>query len=828
MKIGRKYTIVLFGTIFLYAAIQPQTPPLTAGETPSLLINEVMCHPIDNENTNEWIELYNPSEESIDVSGWMIADEKEVDTITADSDHGDGTTSIPPGGYALLTDKGTTAYETFTVTENTIRLMVDDSTLCGYGLNNKKEKISLMDQEDTVIDAMEWGDDYDDVPGYPAIVPSEGNSLCRSEFTDNDDSSVDFSETIPTPGSENIVISEDDSGDDSEDDSEDGQGDIIESEEDDVESIIYPLLITELYYDTHPNINDEYVRLMNPQNISVDVSRWYLTDEPWNEPEDQPKILFPEHTVIPPFASWYITKNATAFLLETAVMPNFEYGVDSHQLVPQLSTIKTVCLSNTGGLVGLFSASQTLIDVVIFGTTDQYVSCWEGPAINSSGQGIILKRNRVNGIPVDTNTSSDWVHSRIYHIGQSDFPLQTFSSPADVTVFISPDNSYETIIHELRDAQRSIDITMYEFTNPFLFDELLDALTRNVTIRVFMEGAPIGGMDDRERYILTTLASHGALVRFMVSDYDKHVYARYQFTHAKYIIIDNETVIVESANWAKTGIPRDSTFGNREWGVVVRNDDVAIYFSNVFQEDWNPNYRDSYPIEAMHLATLPDFCLDYEVPSGSYHPDFSARTISGPSFITPVLSPDNSEQVILDVIDNATTTIYIQQLYVYTNWEETTSPLVQHLINKSQQNVTIYLILDYNPDYEASIALLNETKQFLESYGIQVKFISSEWSPFTAIHNKGMIVDNMTVLISSINWNEQSLRKNREAGILLKNTDAAAYYASVFLSDWNLEATTVLHLDNQSVDYKYLLLIAVVFGITIALIVRDWRKRKWR
>jgi phosphatidylserine/phosphatidylglycerophosphate/cardiolipin synthase-like enzyme len=99
-----------------------------------------------------------------------------------------------------------------------------------------------------------------------------------------------------------------------------------------------------------------------------------------------------------------------------------------------------------------------------------------------------------------------------------------------------------------------------------------------------------------------------------------------------------------------------------------------------------------------------------------------------------------------------------------------------------------------------------------------------------AIHygpNKGMIIDNTTVLISSINWNEQSIRKNREAGLLVTSKEIASYYASVFLSDWNLEPTQT----NASVlswaDYKYLVLVAVVVCIILVLIARDWRKRKW-
>ena len=196
--------------------------------------------------------------------------------------------------------------------------------------------------------------------------------------------------------------------------------------------------------------------------------------------------------------------------------------------------------------------------------------------------------------------------------------------------------------------------------------------------------------------------------------------------------------------------------------------------------------------------------------------------------MAPVFSPDNSEQLICDAIDSATTTIDIEQLYIYKDWAETLSPLVEHLINKSTQGVTIKIILDYNTGYTDTIALLNDTKEFLEQYGIQVKFISSDWSPFTTVHNKGMIIDNQTVLISSINWNEQSVTQNREAGILITNPEIATYYATVFHADWALQPPQATPPGFSWADYKNLVLIALVCGITIALIAHDWRKRKWK
>jgi phosphatidylserine/phosphatidylglycerophosphate/cardiolipin synthase-like enzyme len=230
----------------------------------------------------------------------------------------------------------------------------------------------------------------------------------------------------------------------------------------------------------------------------------------------------------------------------------------------------------------------------------------------------------------------------------------------------------------------------------------------------------------------------------------------------------------------------------------------------------------------MNWTLPPDFFMTKTVPHGSYTPRFTAQTFTGSQTITPMFSPDTSEQLLCDAISAANETIYVEQLYIYKDWDERGSPLVDRLINKSTQGVDVRVILDYNPAYTETTQQLNDTKQYLEENGILVKFISTAWSPFTAIHNKGMIIDNTTVLVSSINWNEQSVTRNREAGVLLQNPAAASYYATVFLSDWSQKPSQHPAALSSWADYKYYMLIAVVFSITLALLIRDWRKRKWR
>ena len=308
---------------------------------------------------------------------------------------------------------------------------------------------------------------------------------------------------------------------------------------------------------------------------------------------------------------------------------------------------------------------------------------------------------------------------------------------------------------------------------------------------------------------------------------EKRVHARYTFNHGKYLIIDNTSVIVESCNWAKTGIPIDPSFGNREWGIIVRNKDVAEYFLNVFLDDWNPSRCDSYAIHEMDFSIPSDFYLDETIISGSYNPQFEPLTFNGNFSAIPVFSPDTSFDAICSLIDSASESIYIEQLYIYRDWSNEMNPFVEQLVNKSEQGVNIKVILNYNPNYETSNEKCNQTKLFFEENGIEVKFVFTNWSYFTNIHNKGMIVDNRSVLVSSINWNENSVTRNREAGIIIESEEVARYYTEVFFYDWDLIPLESENITTSQGINKNTIYIAVIFTMTFALIIRDWRKRQW-
>ena len=164
-----------------------------------------MYNPTFDDCYNEWIELYNPTDKPIDVEGWRIVDNNEEDLIEGDDVNGNGTTIIPPHGYAIITDSDTQVYDNFVVAEDAIKLRVEDNSI-GYRLGNREDKLILKNATGAIVDAIEWGFDYIDVPGSPIPDVNEGYSIARYTNVDTDNTLADFyDETDPTPGSENIV-----------------------------------------------------------------------------------------------------------------------------------------------------------------------------------------------------------------------------------------------------------------------------------------------------------------------------------------------------------------------------------------------------------------------------------------------------------------------------------------------------------------------------------------------------------------------------------------------------------------------------------------------
>lgn len=116
----------------------------------ALIINEIMADPVADESLNEWIELYNNESASINVSSWIIGDNDDNDTIEGGLYNKEGAV-IPAYGFAIITDDATRVYNNFNVSNDAVRLYVDDSSI-GNGLSNSGEAFYLYGNNGIFID----------------------------------------------------------------------------------------------------------------------------------------------------------------------------------------------------------------------------------------------------------------------------------------------------------------------------------------------------------------------------------------------------------------------------------------------------------------------------------------------------------------------------------------------------------------------------------------------------------------------------------------------------------------------------------------------------
>jgi phosphatidylserine/phosphatidylglycerophosphate/cardiolipin synthase-like enzyme len=558
-------------------------------------------------------------------------------------------------------------------------------------------------------------------------------------------------------------------------------------------------MISELFYKASED--DEFIGLYNPLDSAVDISNWRIID---GNHSYSGSVIFPENAAVPPKGQLYIANNAMIFRTVMGFFPDFEYGNSSPAISDMISREKPGFALGRDEVL-LLDSFGNLIDIVVYGDSEYSGSGWNGSPVLDAKKGEVLKRNfnEESQNFADANTSLDWKHMRHFMLGQSDFEYATYEYSGNMTLFLSPDSSYETIINEIEGAQSSIYLSLYEFTNVNLSQKIVEKLNEGIHVTILMEGGPVEGIQEHEKYILQSLFESGADIHFLVAN--ATLSSRYRYIHAKYAVIDNTSVIISSENWKYTGIPVNNTYGNRGWGVVVRDSFVAGYFADVFLSDLNSVSYDIFPFTQDHPIygnASSEFGLNEWVESGNYDPIFSSQTLEGDFKVSPVLSPDTSlleNDAVLGLINSAEDSLYIEQLDVRLNWDDGDIKYDNSYLNAAieaaeERHVDVRILLasryafSDDPDldnYDTYIYINDYAKNHNITDHLEARLADCDRLDLSKIHNKGMVVDGNKTLISSINWNRNSVTQNREVGVIIENEEVADYFTRVFLWDWN-------------------------------------------
>ncbi len=187
--------------VFTVPTDAPQTLTWTVPTTPALVINEIMYNSIGTDE--EWVELYNNTDQPISLENWKIND-----------DNGTHTPIVIPAGLSVA------AYDYFTVevaTGGAFPFTPDyDGSGAGLALGNGGDAVRLYNADGILIDIVEYDDGSPwptspdgDGPTLSLISPDLDNALAESWKASNQENgtpnAINFPINILTPNGGEMI-----------------------------------------------------------------------------------------------------------------------------------------------------------------------------------------------------------------------------------------------------------------------------------------------------------------------------------------------------------------------------------------------------------------------------------------------------------------------------------------------------------------------------------------------------------------------------------------------------------------------------------------------
>lgn len=168
-----------------------------AASSGDVIINEIMYNPAGPDEDLEYLELYNTTASPINMENWCFSAGIILVTSYSDTACFDVGTTIPANGYLLVSPNPTKTNTTYAQTAA--------ASYAGSNLSNGGETVTLIDENDAVIDTVT----YIDNNPWPAAPDGDGPSLELKNPANDNSVAINWGASVgnPTPKAENSWLS---------------------------------------------------------------------------------------------------------------------------------------------------------------------------------------------------------------------------------------------------------------------------------------------------------------------------------------------------------------------------------------------------------------------------------------------------------------------------------------------------------------------------------------------------------------------------------------------------------------------------------------------
>jgi hypothetical protein len=376
--------------------------------------------------------------------------------------------------------------------------------------------------------------------------------------------------------------------------------------------------------------------------------------------------------------------------------------------------------------------------------------------------------------------------------------LSPVTGDISLTLSASPDSGWPTLKPFLDATKAKLIVSMYDFTSAHILTEVEHALPGKefkLTLDHPAKNPTANQTDEQTVAALdaalgTTFDQAWALERM---DPKATAWIYPTAYHIKVAVQDSNRMWLSSGNWNNSNQPdinpvttaSDATAarsGDRDWHVVIEHPGLSQTFEAFMLHDLEVASAHNAADAASGLESAAAAPNIVTPPFAKFFP---ALAITGRMTITPVLTPDPGVYVdaVKTLIESATTTLHMQFQYIELPSSTATGvqgfiDLVDAVIARQKAGVEVQIIMS---EYETTGYL-----EQLQAAGLDV---ATSARIQNNVHNKGIIVDGASVLISSQNWSSAGTLHNRDAGVIIENVKVAEYYEQLFQHDWTTLAT---------------------------------------